>query len=161
MVCLYLLAEHPVNGGRYRIPGLERAVFDLCPQDLIVTRRNCIEYLELSILRGDPTPISHLPATGGVEGVLGQYDVHLSPCVGHGLDGDDPGLYLLARVAHKAAPELLIPERGDDPLVALHGLPGTLPLRVHRSLETRLIERQTPLGEHLPRHLDREPVGVM
>src|SRR5215204_6575007 len=101
------------------------------------------------------------PATCGVEGILRQYDVDLSPGIRHGLDGDYPTLYLLALVADKAAADLLIAERGNDPLVAPHGLPGTLPLRVHRCLETRLIERQTSLREYLPRHLHREPVRVV
>ena len=70
-------------------------------------------------------------------------------------------LDLLALVADEAAPDVLVPERGDDPLVALHGLPGAVPLRVHRRLKTRLIERETPLGEYLPRHLHREPVSVV
>src|SRR5215211_4038629 len=161
VVCLDLLPAHPVNGGSYRIPNLERAAFDPCPEHLIVTRRDGIEDLELSVLRGDPTPVRHLPATGGVERVIGQYDVHLSPSVGHGLDGDYSCLYLLALVADKAAPDLLVPERSNDPLVAPRGLPGTLPLCVHRSLETRLIERQTPLDKHLTRHLHRETVRVV
>src|SRR5215218_8423409 len=99
--------------------------------------------------------------TGRVEGVLRKHDVDLIVGVGDGFDGHYPGLDLLALVADKTAPDVLVPERGDDPLVALHGLPGAVPLRLHRGLKSRLIKREAPPGEHLPRDLDRETVGVV
>src|SRR5918994_5375030 len=162
VIRLYLLTAHPVDGRRYRIPLLQDgAAFGSSPQHLIISGGDRVDDLELAVLRGDPTPVGNLPATRGVEGVLGKHDEYFSCPVGHGFDGDYPGLYLLALVAHIATPDLPVPERGDDALVALHGLPGPLTLRLHGGLKSGLIERQAPLGEYLARHFDRESIGVV
>src|SRR5215213_5663540 len=83
-------------------------------------------------------------ATCRVERVLLQHDVELSRSVEHALLRDDPRLDLLPLVADEPALDLLVPERRDHPVVALHGLPGPLPLR-----------------QYLPRNLYRESVGVV
>ena len=161
MVGLDLLAANPVDRGRHRVADLEVATLDLRPQHLIVPGRHGVDDLELAAVRGDPTHVSHLPAARRVERVLLQHDVELPLGVGYRFEGDDPRLDLLPLVADEAAPDLLVPERRDHPIIALHGLPSPLPLRPHRSLEPRLIQRDPSLRQHLPRYLDREAVGVV
>src|SRR5918998_1848345 len=161
MVRLYLLAPDPVYRGGYGVSDLEIAPFDTGPEHLVVPGGDGVETLELSALGGDPTQIRHLTAARGIERVLLQHDVELSLGVGYELDGEYGGLDLLPFVAHEPALYLLVPERGDHSLVPLHRLPGPLPLLVPRRLETRLVERDLPLRQHLSRDLDRKTIGVM
>src|SRR5919112_1051959 len=161
VVGLDLLAAHPVDRGDHGIADPEGAPFGSGPEHLVIPGRNCVYDLELPFIRGDPTLVPPLPTAGRVERVLRKHDVHLIVGVGDGFDGHYPGLDLLALVAYEPAPDVLIPERGDDPIVALYGLPGPVPLRVHRSPESCLVEREAPLGQPLPRDLHREPVGIV
>src|ERR687886_731443 len=161
VVGLYLLAPDPVYGGRYRISYPEITPFDPGPEHLVVPSGDGVENLELPARRGDPTHIRHLPATRCIERILLQHDVELSLGIRHSLHGHYPGLDLLALIADEAALDLPVPERRDHALVTPHRLPRPFPLVVHRLLEASLVERDPPLRQHLPRHLNREPVCVV
>src|SRR5918997_2700452 len=157
VIGLYLLAPDAVYGGSHSVAGLERAALDPGPENLVVAGWDGVEHLELAAVGGDPPDVRHLPAAGGVERVLFEHDVELPFGLPRELDGYYPGLDLLALVANEAALYLPVPEGSDRALVALHGLPRPLSLCRHRGLEARLVERDPPLGQHLPRHLNREP----
>src|SRR5215213_10179475 len=148
MIRLYLLAAHPVDRGRNRVADLEVAPLDRRPEHLVIPSRYGVNDLEL-------------PAARRVERVLLQYDVEFPLAVGNGLEGDDPRLDLLSLVADEAAPDLLVPERRDHPIIALHSLPSALALRPHRGLESRLVQRDPTLRQHFPRYLDRESISVV
>jgi hypothetical protein len=115
------------------------------------------------VFRGDPTLVRHLPATRGVERVLGKNYVQFLTGLATRrlLDGEDGGLDLLPLVPNEAALDIPVAERRHKPLVALQRSPRPLALQAHGLLETRLVQRDSSLREHLLRDLDRETVGVV
>src|SRR4028119_1269586 len=131
MVGLDLLATHPVYGSSRDLARLYHPALRSGPEDLVVTSRHYVEHFELTVLRGDPTLIRHLPATGSIERVLREHYVQLS--VQRLLYSEHFSLNLLPLVADRSALYLLIPERRDEPFVTLQRPPRPLALVFHRT----------------------------